>query len=73
MHYGPSKTSPTLTVINPATCTNVGQRVAPSAEDFAAADYVYGRVTTPGASVVASDQTPASSMSSSPTASARWR
>jgi Astacin (Peptidase family M12A) len=48
MHYRPSATTPTLTVNNPLTCLNVGQRVAPSAEDFAAADYIYGRVTVRG-------------------------
>ena len=57
-HNGPSKTPPTLTVINPKTCTNVGQRVQPSAEDFAAVDYLYGRVTSSPTPIVASDQTP---------------
>ena len=56
MHYGPSMTPPTLTVINPTTCTNVGQRIAPSAEDFVAADYIYGRVTVPTAGLVTIDQ-----------------
>jgi hypothetical protein len=59
MHYGARKAPPpSLTVKNPTTCTNVGQRKAPSAEDLAAVDYVYGRVTAAGAPVIASAQTP---------------
>jgi hypothetical protein len=57
MHYGPSNNPPTLSVISPAKCTNVGQRVGPSNEDLAAVDYLYGRVSTAGASIVSNDQT----------------
>lgn len=50
MHYGPTSFSvdgvqPTITVNNPAVCTNIGQRNALSAGDVAAARVMYDSVT----------------------------
>ena len=59
MHDGPSASPPTLAVIGtPPAGITVGQRNAPSAEDFSAVDYLYGRVSSAGAAIVASEQTP---------------
>jgi hypothetical protein len=49
MHYGPTSFSvdgvqPTITVTNPAVCTNIGQRNALSAGDVAAARVMYDSV-----------------------------
>ncbi len=62
MHYGPTSFSvdgvkPTITVINPAACANIGQRSALSAGDVAAARVMYDSVTGLNKFPVLSDTT----------------